>query len=184
MEYPREILHNNVLLKLVGVHPETGNAFYINDGHGGVIGVKVYPNGSEVVVNANYMKPAPRAKHGRKDSYLQFRHAWGFNKQISASHAVYIAWVGPIKPGMSIDHINGSIQDNRFENLRQIDLRTNIRDGGFLRKLRNKGIDPTRIQRPYLLRYFRRMAKIKVEITEYRYKHLSKEQLKHLLYDN
>ena len=56
--------------------------------------------------------------------------------------------------------------------------------GGFLRKLRNKGINPATVDRPYLLRYFKRMAKIKVEITEYRYKQLTKAQLLKIIYDD
>ena len=178
---PDSFLFNNVLVKYVGTDPDTGISFYVNDGHGGVIGVKVYPNGRQKPVNPSMSKTRG---DGSKQQYLNFIDAFGHHKNMYASRAVYIAWVGPIKPGMTIDHINGVSTDNRFENLRQIDLRTNIRDGGFLRKLRNKGIDPKKVQRPYLLRYFRRMAKIKVEITKHRYEQLSKEQLKHLLYDN
>ena len=183
MEYPREILHNNVLLKLVGVHPEKGNAFYINDGHGGLLAVRVYPDGREVVVNAEYVKPAQGVKYGKKDSYMLFRHAWG-NKHILASHAVHTAWVGPVKPGMTIDHINGCIQDNRFENLRQLSHSINMRDGGFLTKLRNKGINPATIDRPYLLRYYDRMAKLKAALSGWRYQKLTKAQLLKIIYDD
>ena len=184
MEYPREIWHNNVLLKLVDVHPETGNAFYINDGHGGLLGVRVYPDGKKVVVNPDYAKPARRAKYGKKDSYLQFRNAWCHLCQISASHAVYAAWVEPIKPGMTIDHINGCIQDNRLENLRQIPISINKRDGGFLVKLRNKGINPVTIDRPYLLRYYDRMATLKAVLSRWHYRKLTKAQLLKIVHDD
>ena len=181
MIYLDSFLFNNVLVKYVGTDPDTGIAFYVNDGHGGVIGVRVYPNGRHKQVNP---RKIPRNGQGYKTEYLVFNHAFGHEKNILVSHAIYIAWVAPIKPGMTIDHIDGVTTDNRVENLRQIDLRTNMRDGGFLRKLRNKGIDPTRIERTYLLRYFNRMAALKVEITMYRYQHLTKQQLKSIIYDN
>ena len=186
MIYTNSFLFNNVRVKYVGTDPDTGISFYVNDGHGGAIGVKVYPDGRKVMASSQttHTKGTKGADGRRKQRYLLFRHAFGRNKGILVSHAVYIAWVGPIKPGMTIDHINGITTDNRFENLRQIDLRTNMRDGGFLRKLRNKGINPTTINRTYLLRYFNRMAALKVEITMYRYQHLTKQQLKSIIYDN
>lgn len=179
-------LFNNVRVKYVGTDPDTGISFYVNDGHGGVIGVRVYPDGRMAMASicTCHTKGSRGADGRRKQSYLYFRNAFGYNKGILAAHAVYTAWVGPIKPGMTIDHIDSITTDNRVENLRQIDLRTNMRDGGFLRKLRNKGIDPKKVQRPYLLRYFNRMAALKVEITEYRYQHLTKQQLKSIIYDN
>ena len=173
-------LFNNVEVRLVGTDPDTHLSFYVNDGHGGVFGVRVYPNEQRVLVNPDMIKWP--GKHG-KAVYLQFRNAWGCRKYILASHAVHIAWVGPIRPGMTIDHINGCSTDNRSCNLRQVDLHTNLRDGGFLRKLRNKGIDPTRIDKPYLLRYYRRMALLKETLSQYRYVSLTKSHLNHVLYD-
>ena len=114
---------------------------------------------------------------------MQFRHAWGFKIYILASHAVYSAWVGSIPDGMTIDHINGVSTDNRFENLRVLDFKTNNRDGGFLRKLRNKGFKPELILRELLLRYYSRMAELKPAITRYRYNHLSKQDLRNILYN-
>ncbi len=184
MEYPHDIWNNNVRLKLVGVHPQAGTAFYINDGHGGLLGVRVYPSGTMVVVYPKYVKLPPSVKRDRKDGYVQFRDAWGSHKSIYASHAVYTAWVGPIKPGMTIDHINGCTTDNRFENLRQIPLSINQRDGGFLTKLRNKGINPATIDRPYLLRYYDRMATLKAFLSAWHYYCLSKDQLLKIVYDD
>ena len=181
MIYTNSFLFNNVLVKYVGTNPETGISFYVNDGHGGAIGVKVYPDGRQKLVNPRMIK---KRGDGSKQEYLRFNHAFGDLKHILVSHAIYIAWVGPIKPGMTIDHINGITTDNRVENLRQIDLRTNLRDAGFAKKLRNKGINPATIDRTYLLRYFNRMAALKVEITMYRYKNLTKQQLKSIIYDN
>ena len=175
---------NNVLVKLVPYHGQdthpNGNAFYIS--RDGSYGVRVYPDGRKVLVNPSYAKPAPGLKRPRKEGYMQFRHAWGFKIYILASHAVYSAWVGPIPDGMTIDHINGVTTDNRFENLRCVTLEVNKRDGGFLRKLRNKGFKPELIMRELLLRYYSRMAELKPVITSYRYQHLSYQDLRYVLY--
>ena len=82
-------LFNNVEVRLVRTDPDTHISFYVNDGHGGVIGVRVYPNGQRVMVNPDMIKWP--GKHG-KAVYLQFRDAWGSHKYILASHAVHIAW--------------------------------------------------------------------------------------------
>ena len=182
----RSFLFNNVEVRLVpwlgqDTHPN-GNAFYIS--RDGSYGVRVYPNGHKVLVNPSYAKLAPGKKRPRKEGYMQFSHAWGQREYILASHAVYSAWVGSIPDGMTIDHINGVTTDNRFENLRVLDFKTNNRDGGFLRKLRNKGFKPECIFRPFLLRYFDRMAKFKAEHTPWQYRKLTQNDLKHLLYDN
>ena len=169
-------------MKLVGVHPETGIAFYVNNGIGGVFGVRVYPDGRKVLVNPD--KVDWIGKHG-KAVYLQFRDAFGKHKSILASHAVYIAWRGkPITKGLTIDHIDGCSTNNDYRNLRCISNAINNRDGGFLRILRNKGINPTTIPRWMLLRYFLRMATIKPSITRRRYEHLSKDELLMILYDS
>ena len=169
-------------MKLVGVHPETGIAFYVNNGIGGVFGVRVYPDGRKVLVNPD--KVDWIGKHG-KAVYLQFRSAFGNHKHILASHAVYIAWnYKEIPDGMTIDHIDGCTTNNDYRNLRCISSAINNRDGGFARRLRNKGINPTTIQRWMLLRYYTRMAIIKPIVTSYRYRHLSKDELLMILYDS
>ena len=194
----RSFLFNSVRVKLVGVHPETGIAFYVNNGIGGVFGVRVYPDGRKVLVNPD--KVDWIGKHG-KAVYLQFRSAFGNRNYIIASRAVYIAWRGkPIPKGMTIDHIDGCSTNNDYRNLRCVSNAINNRDGGFARKLRNKGINPGTssrqtggvasaekgmcIPRWMLLRYFLRMATIKPSITRWRYEHLSKDELLMILYDS
>ncbi len=174
-------LFNNVLVRYVGTCPETGISFYCNDGKGGVVGVRVYPDGRKVQENAtnnhNYVYT-----HGQ-NPYLRFRDAFGNAKGILASHAVWMAAGRTIPAGMTIDHIDGCTTNNYIGNLRCVTNEINSRDGGFLRKLRNKGFNPARIERAYLLRYFDRMAKIKASITKYRYGKLTRDQLNHILYD-
>ena len=187
----KEIFINNVRFRLVpfhgqDVHPVTGIAFYVNNGRGGVLGLRVYPDGHTSVCNATFTTNENSAygyNAKRKQHYLQFKDAWGKHKSIYASHAVYKAWIGPIPPGLTIDHIDGCTTNNDFRNLRAIDGKTNSRDGGFNKKLRNKGISPEKVLRPYLLRYFDRMAEVKNSISRKRYEALSRETLFHILYD-
>ena len=186
---PKFINYNSIRFKHVpylgmDTHPDTGIAFYVNNGQGGAVGLKVYQNGQKVLVNATGVKYGHEYAHGKAE-YLKFTHAWGHHKRIYASHAVYIAWREKTVPkDMTIDHIDGNTLNNDFRNLRCISNAENNRDGGFLNKLRNKGIDPTRIQRPILLRYYARMAKFKATHSEWYYRILSKQDLTFMLYEN
>ena len=175
-------LHNNVRVYYVGTCPETDISFYCAINHH--YGVRVYPNGKTVHVNATELLYSASCKYDarRKQRYLQFKHAFGEGKHIYVSHAVWMAAGRTIPEGMTIDHINGCTTDNRIQNLRCIDLMTNMRDGGFLRKLRNKGIDPTTVDKSYLLRYCARMARIKETIKKWQYKKLKREDLTAVLY--
>ena len=193
---------NNVDVRYVGTNPENNISFYVNCGRGGVIGVRVHPDGRKVLENASVTtnensRTVYNAK--RKQRYLQFKNAFGSGKPILASHAVYIAWSkqdpqteGPNMPalhlyekipaGMTIDHIDGCTTNNFIGNLRCISLAINNRDGGFLRKLRNKGFNPSTIQRVFLLRYFGRMVMVKSSIKHWRYERLDEFDLIVLLY--
>ena len=79
------------------------------------------------------------------------------------------------------DHINGNPNDCSLSNLRIVKIAINYRDGGFLKKLRNKGIDPTMFSREFLLRYFDRMAEYKSSHSLYRYYHLTHDDLLRML---
>ena len=75
----KQFLFNNVLVKLVPYHgqdtcPETGIAFYVNKGHGGVIGVQVLPNGTKRQINAVGTKYGHSYAHGKAE-YRQFKNA-------------------------------------------------------------------------------------------------------------
>ena len=169
---------DNVRVYYVGTCPETGISFYCSTRT--TYGVKVYPDGRKVQVNATHIKGFSYS-HGKAD-YLQFKDAFGRGKHILVSHAVWMAAGRTIKPGFTMDHINGNTLDNSLPNLRCIDDKTNSRDGGFLRKLRNNGFNPVTIQRSFLLRYYTRMAVIKSTVSRYRYEKLTSNELSRILY--
>jgi hypothetical protein len=175
-------LFNNVLVSYVGTSPETGISFYCNNGEGGVLGVRVYPDGRKVNVNAKSKNNGNTYCHSKED-YLLFRQAFGREKNILAAQAVYMAAGRTIPQGMTIDHIDGCTTNNYIGNLRCVSNEINNRDGGFLRKLRNNGFYTSRIDRSILLRYYDRMAKLKAHISSYRYRRLTEEQLRAILYD-
>ena len=191
-------LFNNVRVAYVGTNPEIGISFYVNIGQGGVVGVRVNPDGRKVPANATPIKCGKSYAHGNAE-YLQFKNAFGTGKHILASHAVYIAWRNKeIPAGMTIDHIDGCSTNNFIGNLRCVSNAINNRDGGFLRKLRNKGFNPgtssrqtggvasaekgTCIPRWMLLRYFDRMAIVKASVSETHYRRLTHGDLIVLLY--
>ena len=179
----RALLHNNVRVNYVGTCPETGISFYCSLRHN--YGVRVYPDGQIAQVNATALSTPNCKIHYnavRKQRYLQFKNAFGWHKNILVSHAVWMAAGRTIPEGMTMDHINGCTTDNRIQNLRCISNALNNRDGGFLRKLCNKGFDPTSIQRSHLLRYYARMAKIKEVLTRYQYEKLNHKELYLVLY--
>ena len=178
-------LCNNVPVHYVGTCPETGISFYCNNGEGGVLGVRVYPDGKKVQAKVNettYVNSKIAYNAKRKQRYLHFTHAFGRSKQILATHAVWMAAGRTIPVGMTLDHIDGCTTNNYIGNLRCVSGEINSRDGGFLRMLRNRKINPACIERAYLLRYFDRMAEIKAHISEYRYRKLTKEQLRSILF--
>jgi len=91
------------------------------------------------------------------------------------------AWLGPVPPGYQADHIDGNNRNFSIDNLRLLPTWMNHRDGGFIKKLRHKKIDPTMFSRPFLLRFFKRMALFKSTNPDYQYTNLSHDALLRLL---
>lgn len=116
------------------------------------------------------------------------------------AHLVTVrAWIGPVPPGYQTDHIDGNNRNFSIDNLRLLPTWMNHRDGGFIKKLRNKKIDPGAFSqrngrsglrlrgepnlyvRNMLLRFFQRMALFKSTNPDYRYNTLSHDDLLRLL---
>ncbi len=174
---PMALLCNNVLVYYVGTCPETGCSFYCSMFHN--YGVRVCDKtGEKTIVNPNM-----RGGNG-KQKYMNFANAFGHHIHILIHQAVWMAVGRTVPEGWELDHVNGDKRDNTLPNLRTVTRQQNCRDGGFLTKLRNRKIDPVRIQRPYLLRYFDRMAIIKTALSPRKYYTLSRNDLQTVLYDN
>ena len=172
---PMAFLCNNVPVHYVGTCPETGFSFYCSLAHN--YGVRINDKtGVSTIIN-------PHMRGGRsKKEYLNFDHAFGHHKHILIHQAVWMADEREMPMGWELDHINGDKRDNSLQNLRAVTRQLNCRDGGFLRMLRNRQINPVKIQRPYLLRYFDRMAIIKPALSPWKYRQLLHIDLRNILY--
>ena len=168
-------LCNNVPVHYVGTCPETGMSFYCSLAHN--YGVRINDKtGVSTIIN-------PHMRGGRsKKEYLNFDHAFGHHKHILIHQAVWMADEREMPVGWELDHINGDKRDNSLQNLRVVTRQLNCRDGGFLRMLRNRKINPARIERTYLLRYFDRMAIIKPALSSWKYRQLLHIDLRNILY--
>ena len=105
----------------------------------------------------------------------------GYYGDMYLARLKYITFIGDIPKGYTIDHIDGNTLNNDIRNLRAIPADINYRDGGFLRKLRNKKIDPRMYSCGVLLVFFNRMAKFKAAHTKYRYQCLTRDELLQIL---
>ena len=92
----------------------------------------------------------------------------------------YLTFKGDIPKGYTIDHIDGNPLNNDIRNLRAVTPAINFRDGGFMRKLRNKGIRPELFSGA-LLGYYERMAVFKETHTVRQYRNLTRDDLMRLL---
>ena len=100
---------------------------------------------------------------------------------ITVHSIVARAWIGDIPEGWQVDHIDGNIRNAAVINLRILPDWLNARDGGFIRKLRNQGIDPTMFAQAVLMEYFERMAAYKAEHSQSSYTHMTRTDLLQLL---
>ena len=109
--------------------------------------------------------------------YLTFSRDYG---SMYLARLKYLTFKGEIPKGYTIDHIDGNTLNNIIRNLRAVPRAINDRDGGFMRKLRNKGIRPELFSGA-LLGYYERMAVFKASHSRYEYERLTREDLMRLL---
>lgn len=88
----------------------------------------------------------------------------------------YLTFKGEIKPGYTIDHIDGNTLNNDIRNLRAVPRAINDRDGGFMRKLRNHGINVALFP-GIIIEGYERMAQWKNEHKEWQYHKLTRDEL-------
>ena len=117
----------------------------------------------------------------KPNRHSQYPLIWCGNTTITIHVIVARAWIGGIPEGWQVDHIDGNIRNAAVINLRILPAWLNHRDGGFIRKLRNKNIDPTMFTQAVLLEYFERMAAYKAEHSQSAYALLSRKELLQLL---
>ena len=116
----------------------------------------------------------PKEKHLKTSAqYLYVPREFG---SILLARLKYLTFKGLIPPGYTIDHIDGNPLNNDIRNLRAVPRAINDRDGGFLRKLRNHGINVA-MYPGIILEGFKRMAEWKASHTPWQYKSLTRDEL-------
>ena len=117
----------------------------------------------------------------RPNRHSQYPLIWRGSTTITIHVIVARAWIGSIPDGWHVDHIDGNKFNAAALNLRILPAWLNHRDGGFIKKLRNKKIDPTMFAQTVLLEYFERMAAYKAGHSQSAYAKMSHKELLQLL---
>ena len=116
----------------------------------------------------------PKEKHRRNSTrYLKLTGGYG---DMLLARLKYITFKGDIPAGYTVDHIDGNTLNNDVRNLRVVPKTINFRDGGFMRKLRNHGIDVALFP-GIILEGYERMAEWKATHTRRQYEKLQKDDL-------
>ena len=171
-------IHGGILFRYVATHRDNSVAFYCN--LTATKGIAVYPSGRVGNVQNPCTTNTPNTKgyNGRrKQRYRYFRSAFGRHKGLMAAQASFIAERGELIPeGLVLDHIDGCTTNNHPSNLRAVTPAINSRDGGFLRKLRNRGIIVA-MYPGIILEGYTRMAVWKATHTRQQYDCLTRTEL-------
>lgn len=111
--------------------------------------------------------------------YLKLGRGYG---NMYLARLKYLTFVGPIKEGYTIDHIDGNTMNNDISNLRAVTRRINHRDGGFMRKLRSNGIIVAMFPKNVILAGYERMAEWKKTHSEWQYYKLRGAELRQVFF--
>ena len=124
-------------VRIVPIEGKNGVRLFVsNDAH---VAYKILPTKQKITVRATAtttINSKVRYNARRKQRYLKFAHALGEDMHILVSHAVHLAWIGPIPDGYVVDHLNGITTDNRDSNLQAITPQENARRVPYLNALR------------------------------------------------
>lgn len=116
----------------------------------------------------------PKEKRRRNTTrYLKLTCTYG---DMLLARLKCITFSGDIPAGYTVDHIDGNTLNNDVRNLRVIPDAINRRDGGFMKKLRNHGIDIAMFP-GIILEGYERMAQWKATHTRRQYEKLKKDEL-------
>ena len=119
------LIYNGVTLRLVPHFPDNGYRFYVSND--GTVGLRISPDGKEILQNAiptTWQNSSIPSNANRKQRYLMYKQAWGWNLGILVSHAVYMAWSAQRIPLYhQIHHLNGITTDNSIDNLLCVEYR-------------------------------------------------------------
>ena len=118
--------------------------------------------------------PAKRRRNNRVSGKV---YPYMVNYRAYCHRLIGRTFLRKLRKGEVYDHINGDISNYSLHNLRIVTKAINDRDGGFLRMLRNRGIDPTIYDQAFLLRFFKRMAHKKKKLSDRKYRQLTREDL-------
>ena len=120
------------------------------------------------------LKLLPKGKYGLKRTrYLALCRTHG---DMYLARLKCITFSGDIPAGYTVDHIDGNPLNNDVRNLRVVPRAINDRDGGFLRKLRNHGINVA-MYPGIILEGYERMAKWKDSHKNWQYARLTRTEL-------
>ena len=140
---------------ILWLHPRTNDVL---NKYGQKIKLQVVPFEKHLKTSARYLKL--NREHGAM--YLARLKCFTFS--------------GDIPEGYTVDHIDGNTLNNDVRNLRVVPDAINYRDGGFMRKLRNHGINVAMFP-GIILEGYERMAEWKATHTRWQYEKLQKDDL-------
>lgn len=137
----------------------------------------LHPYTNDVLNKYGYkikLQLVPFEKHHKTYAqYLKLRRQHG---DMYLARLKCITFSGDIPAGYTVDHIDGNTLNNDVRNLRVVPRAINDRDGGFMRKLRNHGIDVAMFP-GIILEGYERMAEWKASHKKWQYDCLDRVDL-------